>query len=92
MSNYQLLRMIRIVLWVAFILSLPLATSFTASDPMAANVVRYAPPVLLLLALLVGIIERMLRKRHNFRSSGYGAPDWQHFGRMSVQRADAVIE
>lgn len=65
MSNYQLLRIIRIVLWAAFLLSLPLAPSFTASDPLVTNIVRYSTPVLLLLALLVGLMERMVRKRHN---------------------------
>jgi hypothetical protein len=72
MSNHRRLNMARIALWAAFVVSLPLATSF-ASVPGAASFLRYAPPVLLVMALLAGLAERIVRRR-------LGLPA-RHFGR-----------
>jgi len=72
MSTYHFLRTVRIVLWGAFILTLPLAVSFKAWDSGLGNIVRYAPPMLFLLALLAGLIERIVRKQHNLPAKRFG--------------------
>ena len=64
MQTYQLLRTARIVLWVAFVISLPLATAFRTDEVGTAALVRYLPPLMLLLALLAGLAERLVRKHY----------------------------
>jgi len=64
MSSYRALRTLRIVLWGAFLAALLLAAAFRDAEPWLATTVRYAPPVALVLALLVGLAERIVRTRH----------------------------
>ena len=64
MPGYHALRTLRIVLWSAFIAALLLAVAFRDADAWLATTVRYAPPALLVLALLVGLAERIVRTRH----------------------------
>ncbi len=63
MSRYRALRTLRILLWGAFLAALLLATAFKDSDASLATAVRYAPPVMLALALLIGLAERITRTR-----------------------------
>ena len=72
MFSYDNLRMVRVFLWGAFVLSLPLAVNF-ASDPGVANIVRWAPPILLVFALLAGLAERIVRKREGLPARRFGA-------------------
>ena len=73
MSTYLALRTTRILLWGAFVLSLALATSFKVSGPaIVADAVRYVPPALLLLALAIGLVERIVRKRNGLAAIRFG--------------------
>jgi hypothetical protein len=77
MSTYLILRTARILLWGAFLLCLGLATTFKANsvvadDSAVADVIRYAPPAMLLLALLVGLAERIVRKQNGLAAKRFG--------------------
>jgi hypothetical protein len=62
MTTYLLLRTIRLILWGAFVLSLGAATSWR-QDVNIGPVIRYFPPMLLVVALVVGFVERSYRQR-----------------------------
>ena len=55
------MRMLRIVLWAAFLVSLGVAVTWRDSD--FGSYVRYAPPILLVLALVVTLVEWIGRRR-----------------------------
>jgi hypothetical protein len=74
MSGYHTLRTLRIVLWGAFLAALFLAVAFRESDGSFAAVVRYAPPAMLVLALLVGLAERIVRTRHGLPREAFLRP------------------
>ena len=74
MSGYRALRTLRIVLWGAFLAALFLAVPFRESDGSFAAIVRYAPPVMLVLALLAGLAERIVRTRHGLPSQSFLRP------------------
>jgi len=63
MTRYLLLRMTRLFLWAAFILTLATATIWR-QDIHVGPIVRYLPPILLVLALGVRFMERSYRKAH----------------------------
>jgi hypothetical protein len=71
-TTYLFLRTARILLWGAFLISLGSATSFKESNSLLANLIRYAPPVMLVLALVVGFVERTVRKRAGLPARRFG--------------------
>ena len=62
MTTYLLLRTIRLLLWGAFILSLGAATAWRQNVNIGP-IIRYFPPILLVVALVVGFVERSYRQR-----------------------------
>jgi len=74
MRQYLFLRATRLVFWGAFLVALALATWFDRPEFRLADIIRYAPPTMLALALLAGLFERLVRKRNGLPAKRlYGA-------------------
>jgi hypothetical protein len=105
MCNYLAVRAIRIALFGAFVISLPFAWTFRSEHTTVADIVRYLPLLLLVLALIVGLVERIVREREGAEPKGFGlavvyvqpdaAPegvDSVNFASRSSQIADAGLD
>jgi hypothetical protein len=72
MNTYRTLRLLRILLWGAFVISLGGATAWKDDVTSIGMVARYLPPALLALALIVGLVERLYRTRHGIAPQRFG--------------------
>jgi hypothetical protein len=72
MSTYLKLRAARIGLFAAFVLSLPLAVTLRDTEYSFVEYIRYLPPLLLALALIVGAVERAVRVRNGLPPIRFG--------------------
>jgi hypothetical protein len=70
MSTYRLLRMARFGLWGAFVLSIVLIALLNLVAFQYTDIVFAAPPLLLVLACLVGFAERSERLKNNLPVGG----------------------
>jgi len=59
------------MLWAAFLAALLLAGAFRDADPWLATITRYAPLTSVVLALLVGLAERIVRTRHGLPAESF---------------------
>jgi hypothetical protein len=71
-TTYRTLRLFRILLLGAFVISLGAATAWKDDATGLGTVIRYLPPVLLLLALIVGLVERLYRTKHGIPPQRFG--------------------
>jgi hypothetical protein len=72
MSNNLALRTVRIMLFGAFVISLPFAWTLRGEHTTVADIVRYLPLLLLVLGLIAGLVERIVRKRAGMQPRRFG--------------------
>ena len=74
MDAYFCLRTTRIVLWGLFLVSLGAAAIINFGAFKHPDLIRYSPPLMLVLACTAGIAERIVRKRNGLPAAG---PWWR---------------
>ena len=72
MQTYLTLRMLRIFLLGAFVISLGASTVWKDDVSMIGTVIRFLPVVSLVLALVAGLVERLYRLKHGFPPIRFG--------------------
>ena len=72
MPTYRMLRMLRILLLGAFIISLGFATAWKDDVTIMGTIARYLPVSLLVLALIAGLVERLYRIKHGITPIRFG--------------------
>ena len=72
MSMYRTLRLFRILLWGAFVISLGGATAWKDDLTAIGTIFRFLPPSFLALALVVGLVERLWRTKQGIAPIRFG--------------------
>lgn len=70
MDAYLRLRTARIALWGLFLVSLGVAALINLGAFKYPNLVRYTPPLMLVLACAAGVAERIVRTRTGLPAAG----------------------